>query len=41
MDTFWVATVFAFKVYGISTFIVFVVLAIVNILNRFLQEKES
>jgi len=41
MDTFWVATVFAFKVYGISLFIVFVVLAIVNILNRFLQKRES
>jgi hypothetical protein len=41
MDTFGVATVFAFKVYGISMFIVLIVLAIVNILNRVLQKKES
>jgi len=41
MDTFWVATVFAFKVYSLSTFIVLIVLAIINILNRVLQKKES
>ncbi len=41
MDKFWVATVFAFKVYGLSTFIVLLVLGIVNTLNRVLQKKES
>ena len=41
MDTFWTALFFAFKVYGLSTFIVLIVLAIINILNRVLKKKEA
>ena len=41
MDKFWVALKFAMNVYVISTFIVLVVLGLVNILNKVLQKKEK
>ena len=41
MEIFWKATKFAFEVYIISTFIVLLVLGIVNILNKFLMKKEN
>jgi hypothetical protein len=41
MEKLWIATKFALNVYIISTFIVLVVLGLVNILNKFLQKKEN
>jgi hypothetical protein len=41
MDKFWIATKFAFNVYIISTFIVLVVLGLINILNKVLHKKEK
>lgn len=41
MDKLWVALKFALNIYVISTFIVLVVLGMVNILNKLLQKKEN
>jgi hypothetical protein len=41
MDKFWSSLYFALNVYVISTFIVLVVLGLVNVLNRFLKKKEN
>jgi hypothetical protein len=41
MYKFWIATKFAFNVYIISTFIVLLVLGMINILNKILQKKEK
>jgi hypothetical protein len=41
MEKFWYATKFAMNVYVISTFIVLLVLGMINILNKFLQKKEN
>ena len=41
MEKIWVATKFALNVYIISTFIVLVVLGIINILNKILHKKEN
>ena len=41
MEKIWVATKFALNVYIISTFIVLVVLGIINILNKVLHKKEN
>jgi hypothetical protein len=41
MDKFWIATRFALNVYIISTFIVLVVLGLINILNKVLHKKEN
>jgi hypothetical protein len=41
MELFWKATKFALEVYIVSTFIVLLVLGIVNMLNRILMKKEN
>jgi len=41
VDTFWGSLKFALNVYVISTFIVLLVLGLVNILNKILQKKEN
>jgi len=41
MEKIWVAAKFALNVYIISTFIVLVVLGIINILNKILHKKEN
>lgn len=40
MEKFWLATKFALNVWIISTFIVLLLLGLVNILNKLLQKKE-
>jgi len=40
VEKFWEALKFALNIYVISTFIVLVVLGMVNILNKLLQKKE-
>jgi hypothetical protein len=41
MEKFWTATKFALNIYVISTFIVLLVLGMINILNKLLQKKEK
>ncbi len=41
MEKFWVSLKFALNIYVISTFIVLLVLGMVNVLNKFLQKKEN
>jgi hypothetical protein len=41
MEKVWVALKFALSIYVISTFIVLLVLGLVNILNKVLQKKEN
>jgi len=41
MEKFWIATKFALNIYIISTFIVLLVLGMINVLNRILQKKEK
>jgi len=41
MELFWKSFKFAMNIYLIATFIVLIVLGIVNILNKFLAKKEN
>jgi hypothetical protein len=41
VEKFWVSLKFALNIYVISTFIVLLVLGMVNVLNKFLQKKEN
>jgi hypothetical protein len=41
MEKFWIATRFALNIYIISTFIVILVLGMINLLNKILQKKEN
>ncbi len=41
MEKFWIATKFALNVYIISTFIVLIVLGLINVLNKVLHKKEN
>ncbi len=41
MDKFWIATKFALNIYIISTFIVLIVLGLINVLNKVLHKKEN
>jgi len=41
MELLWKATKFSFEVYIVSTFIVLLVLGIVNLLNKILMKKEN